>query len=445
MVLKLNKLKILLIVVATALLVSCNRQPKVSGIFDVNVTLKNINDELIPELKFNFPYNMGVFRLIELEDGFLGCDLRLIKPDERIDKVLVIHKIDKNGELIWTKEHFTLLKDPTITAFLNDTAGNLYLAVRERAAQKSYILKCNSTGEEVWRREFVDLSNSLFENVFVTKDQELIAVGNWRLANDTQTGDHNIPLEAVITKLDTDGNLLLQKSLPQVRHHLAKYDPALGVIINAAKGSIYANTIIKLALDCNIEWSFDAAKDELFNYKVLEVVNDQILIVGNTLVEGHLTNSFLAKLDQNGKLVWKRENIGAVEGVFVKDKKEKIKIEKTIEQIVVEEDGDIITNNYDGLLIIFDHLGNEKQRLKLELGGSIKLINDGGFILSKQRILGRVPPPFEAAREFYDTDLVVAKYDRDYKIEWRKTFDKYINSFGYDYVYILNDGTLIVH
>jgi len=439
----LNKFKIFLIIVAIVMLVSCKRQ-QVPEIFDANVTLKNINVESIPELKFNLTYNAEIFKLIEADDGFIGCDLRQVKPDEPIGKVLVIHKIAKNGELIWTKEHSFLLKDPVITAFLNDNAGNLYLALQERAAQKSYILKCNSTGEEVWRREFTDLSNSLFENVFITKGQELVAVGNWRWANEMQTEDHSIPLEAVITKLDNDGNLLAQKSLPRFQHHLAKYDPALGIVINASQDSTYANTIIKLDPDCNIEWSYGAAKDEFFNYKVLEVVNGQILIVGNTLVNGYLTNSFLAKLNQNGTLVWKKENIGAVQGTFVNDRKEKIKIEKMIEQVVVREDGDIIANNYSGLIIIFDQLGNEKQRLKLELGGIIKLVNDGGLILSKQRILGRVPPPFEAAREFYNTDLVIAKYDRDYKLEWRKTFDKYINSFGYDYVYILNDGTLIV-
>ena len=76
--------------------------------------------------------------------------------------------------------------------------------------------------------------------------------------------------------------------------------------------------------------------------------------------------------------------------------------------------------------------------------GDISPTNDGGFIMVSSRNINTIPQPAYISSIWYDTETVVTKYDKEYKVEWRKTYDSVKDALGFDKVLPLSDGSVVV-
>jgi hypothetical protein len=168
--------------------------------------------------------------------------------------------------------------------------------------------------------------------------------------------------------------------------------------------------------------------------------DDQFIILNKNIYfstnyqNGDTSNTGMVKLDEMGNRTWAKASLNT--GMWAR-------------AIAVLQNGDIICGSgqqNNGALVVLDQMGNEKKRIKdLKYPPTaITPTDDGGFIIISSRTIGTVPQPPQISSVWYDTELVVIKYSSDYKVEWRKTYDKYKDELGYDFVLPLSNGKLIV-
>ena len=70
--------------------------------------------------------------------------------------------------------------------------------------------------------------------------------------------------------------------------------------------------------------------------------------------------------------------------------------------------------------------------------------SDGGFIIVSIRNIKTIPRPVYISSIWYDSETVVTKYDKGYKVEWRKTYDGIKDAVGFDRVLPLSDGSVVL-
>ena len=74
----------------------------------------------------------------------------------------------------------------------------------------------------------------------------------------------------------------------------------------------------------------------------------------------------------------------------------------------------------------------------------IRLTNDGGFIVSTLRFVSTIPQIEIMSHIWYDTETFLAKYDENLNLLWNKSYNKHKESTRNDFIYILNDDSILV-
>lgn len=88
--------------------------------------------------------------------------------------------------------------------------------------------------------------------------------------------------------------------------------------------------------------------------------------------------------------------------------------------------------------------GSISQKLAMDSCRNIVPTDDGGFFTVQVRNIKTVPQPAYISSIWFDTETVVTKFDADFKIAWRKTYDSVKDGLGEDKVYPQPDGTVWV-
>lgn len=144
-------------------------------------------------------------RVITLEDGFLVA-ANSDNPD-RIDSDILLYKVDKTGEVIWTQRDSVSTEEAdevyglTLTRDKNIVIGGLV-----GFNSDAYIAKLDAlTGKVIWESRIGGPMGDKINDIFEQPDGSLIGVG--------QSEQSVSNLDALLVKLDAEGNEIWQSTL----------------------------------------------------------------------------------------------------------------------------------------------------------------------------------------------------------------------------------------
>lgn len=432
---------------------------EIPGISTNYVKLDDINPDAVPEIKLGFSMDAASYIFKETAGGLLCGKMgspEISSNAQDVKKTPQIRKLDKTGKMVWKKDYDYQTHSGNINNLVASPDGSFIFSVQTYPYvkdtglvwEKSCLIKCDQDGKELWRRDFDDYAGGLLRHLFITENDEVIAVGEWRSKNGRQTKDDAAD-DLVVTRLDKNGNVLQQKGFGGSDFDslkTAEYDRELGIIINGRTQSSDGDFAISMArrsadfIACideslNLQWVVHAKEKENFVYDQLALSKGFVYILGNYAREGDTpVDGFLLKVDTRGKRVWTKARLHT--GLWGR-------------VVSVLPNGAIAIGagqRNQGVMLILDENGNEKKRLE-DLKFTVNKISptaDGGFIATAVREIKTVPQPPVISSIWYDTELVAIKYKSDYTIEWRKTYDKYKDKKGSDFAFPLSSGKLIV-
>jgi hypothetical protein len=420
--------------------------------------LPDINAKKIKEIKLERKVEGGIITVSQLKEEFIIGDMSSnpFKPGE--EPVLawpVVTKLDIKGGLLWRREYpiknhtgmISNLNAYTDGSFVFTMQSRAYYKDNDRLYEKSYVVKCDSDGNILWKQEFDDYSGEMLRYLFITGSGDIIVVGQCPYVDGKQVteGYANI----VITKLDKDGKVKEQRSFGGSDFDMlyeAQFDRDLGIVISGntqssdgdfafSKDGFGVGFVACIDEELNLRWKHAGSKRENIGYtpfvisKGFVYKTGYIQYIGETPSEG-----ILMKLDNSGNRLWTKTDTPDYWHA------------RTMAAL---DNGTIIisSGNYnEGKLIIIDEDGREIKRLdKLPFTAEqIVPTEDGGFIVTATRIIKTVPQPLIISSIWYDVEVVAAKFNKNYSVDWRKTYDKYKNTTTRDFIEPLRDGRLIV-
>ncbi|KGK88953.1 hypothetical protein DP73_11690 [Desulfosporosinus sp. HMP52] len=439
-----------------------NNWATISGKTTNYVKLEDINPSMVPEIKMDINIDsLGGLIVRETEDGIL-CSYKVnfatsLVNENNSKSRPKISKLDLEGNLVWDKVYMY----PTISGEINNLQvfpdGSYIFSVQTFPRysdqgmlwEKSILVKCDKNGEELWQQEFDDDLGDMLRYLFITEKDEILAVGRWsgEKGKQTRTGAFDI----VVTKLAKDGQVILQKGFGGSGFENldgAKYDKDLGMIINGHttsqngdfglhEGGKFADFVARIDVNLSLQWVVKTKENEHFVYNQLGLAEGYVYVLGyegSSAVEGTLGSGFLIKLDENGNRVWLKS--GLHKGLWGRV----LSLLPHINIIIAAG------QQNQGSILIVDYNGQEEKSLEdLKYATrNIRPTSDGGYIVTAVREINCIPQPAYVSSVWYDTELVVIKYKHDNTIEWRKTYDKYKDEMGLDFVFPLDNGKVIV-
>lgn len=424
---------------------------------DTNYTkLEDINTNAIHEIKLKFDIDENNSIIKELKDGYIiGQMVRplaltsLVSSDIKYSPE--IKKVDKNGNLIWQKKyeyqtHLAQISNLLINkdgSFIFSIQANPYYKNNEMVNEKSLIIKCKNDGEEIWHKEFNDFYGEFAKKMLINSNNEIVIVSSGNNARSNNERD------IALIKIDQDGNTIMQKSFggsSADNIYSAEYNNMLQIIISGRSIShdgdfainnelSYADFIACIDESFKLEWVYFLPQYENLIYAQIALTEDCIYAAG-ALAEGggNPVEGFLIKLGSNGSIIFK---------------KSKLYSNFWIKKIEILKNGDIVIgagNQNNGIIIVFDKNGNEKNRLEdiKYSPNDIIATDDNGFIVKAIREIKCAPQPAYVSSIWYDTELSLIKYKSNYTIEWRKTYDKYKDETGLDFAAVFSTGNIVV-
>lgn len=420
------------------------------------IRLENIHPLKIPEIKVKIDMESGQGQLEPLGDGFVYLTMKPAAEglEESELKKPLARKYDKTGKLVWEKKYEYSTNTGFISNLVICSDNGFLFTVQTNPRnfngmienEKSLIVRCASNGETLWKHELDDYSGNMVKNAVLTKNEEICIVGTGRVKNGVQTKE-DAPDTIAITKLDPGGNLLEQKWFGGSDFdyvYSAVYKKAAGLILWGSSQSHDGDFAIDKEMNHNdfiacinssleLLWVFQAGMNRGFNTVPSVSEEGEVNILGSIQETGSKPKGLLIKLDREGKTIWEKQAYDDYWGCSVNQ----------------AANGDIlIAKGYgeSGMIAVVGSDGNEKMLLEgLEFYPTrICPVESGGFIVTATRNVGYLPQPPFISSIWYDTELVAEKYGSEYKIEWRKTYDRYKNQRGTDLAWPQPDGSLVV-
>ncbi|GMQ61666.1 PQQ-binding-like beta-propeller repeat protein [Vallitalea maricola] len=399
------------------------------------VKLEDINSEDIQEIELEFELEGSPLFIEEMSDGYICATYKKSeKPNQDPIKLKqyyytpIIRKLDKNYKIIWEKQ-FDGKGHVEALQVRDDDSFILTVDLQCRT-----VIGYDKDGNKLWSKIFNDKPE-----VMLTDSGDIAVCENRYAYNDT-----------FMTKIDKNGNIVYSKALDgSGTHCIAEYNGDIGILVqgysNSTKSNLAGdkgeNNFFVACInekDFEVKWLYDSNKS-YGTKKSIYMYDDKVYL---TLRK---QDNFLSKdeywlviLDNNGK------ECGSMKYDPDSD------FLDWGNCVTILDNKDIIVGSseivYNGFLIIFDHNGKRKKIIK-DLKYPLDTItptDDGGFIVKSQRTIGNIPTPAVLSTIWTDTEVVIVKYNSDYEVEWRKTYDKYKDSKLVDCIIPLRDGRVIV-
>lgn len=222
----------------------------------------------------------------------------------------------------------------------------------------------------------------------------------------------------------------------------AKYNSQIGIVISGISQSSdgdFANNSNSPFVACidpetlEVKW---VSSVQVADW-VYHVSDEAVYVVHN---EGEKYNGknelklSIVKLDGDGNKIWSTEPLSQwIYGITELRDGRVIGIQKFSDNHVIEK---------SGAINCYSKAGEKLLTFEADCYGDIEPTNDGGFIIVSVRNIKTVPQPAYISSIWYDTETVATKYDKNYKIEWRKTYDSIKHDIGIDRVFPLSDGSV---
>ena len=222
---------------------------------------------------------------------------------------------------VWTRQFGT--SDPdNANAMFSDGSGNIYVAgltqgtfpgQTSSGGLDAFIAKYDSSGNEVWTRQF-GTSGDDWPHAVVVDGSGNIYVTGWTEGGAFPRQTSSGGVDHFVAKYDTSGNEVW------IRHFGTSFDDVASTAVAVGLGNIYVagrTSIVKYDASGNEVWVSESL--ERYN-SVKAMVADglgNIYLAGDTVwqVADHIeTGSFVAKCDNLGNEVWTRSFHGSDAG-----------------------------------------------------------------------------------------------------------------------------------
>ncbi len=371
-----------------------------------------------------------------------------VNPYVNARKIAVVAKLDRTGKLLWKKEYNYITKHGNLSNLLTTIDGGFVFCIRNQQTN-SFIVKCDADGNEIWRKPF--RYSDMVQKLFINYKNEIFALGTGLIlkageSNKDKFGRYN-PEDIIITKIDPLGNIIEQKKFGGSNSDRLKYFEyidELGFVIIGDANSKNGDFAVELSflgykefiacIDNNLEvkWVYQANGNE--GFEPIRMDNKQIVIENYSHNDkGEIITKWLS-FNEEGEKIWEKSELFEYKSGKAK---------------CLLDNGNIATYTLDEGLRLIDMDGNIlKENKDIELGSeacsSIRLTNDGGFIVSTLRFVSTIPQIEIMSHIWYDTETFLAKYDENLNLLWNKSYNKHKESTRNDFIYILNDDSILV-
>lgn len=243
-----------------------------------------------------------------------------------------IVKLDSNGNILWQKSLGSSNYDKAQSIQQTSDGGFIVAGRSHTEDSVSYglldywIVKLDASGNMIWQKNFGGENDDFALSIQQTTDSGFIAAGVSYSFSGIVSGNHGGG-DYWIVKLDTEGNLMWQKSLGGSKEDRASSikQTADGGYIVAGKsksndGDVFGNHgkddawIVKLDTDGNLEWqkSLGGSGIDMAN-SVLQAADGGYLVAGGSAsndgdIVGNYSNGdcWIVKLDAGGNLQWQK-------------------------------------------------------------------------------------------------------------------------------------------
>ena len=415
----------------------------------------SINEEIV--IKSNSTDFSEIVK--ETDDGFIFGRMKIYKEGDTNSKTLYvpcIERYDDEGELIWEKEFeyplkgtyinkLQVLKDNSIVFCVSEKNAknnktysikrdekDVYLIENDNFDEekfedyKSYLLKCDENGKEVWKKDFNNklLSSSDF---FISDNGETYIIENTK--NDSYT---------TIKKYGKRGDFMCEKSFDWEDKNIIKvlYNKNIGIILQDYDSSVIAYTpnpgfnncfITLLDENLSLKW-----RKQYYTIGSISTYNDHIYITHKNYNFYTATNPLdvLLTIDNNGNYI--NSIIMGDYDILNIFKNEDVILGGNYNNSYYIQ---IINKNNDSLTEIKD---------KKIISSKFTSTKDGGYILTLQHEVKEFEQPENSTLSLYDTECVVMKFDNKYRLERKKTYDMYKDVAQEDLVFPLSNGKLVI-
>lgn len=370
-----------------------------------------------------------------------------LTKNDNPDKIPSVKKFNNKGKLLWTKKYDMPYKGggsgklaPYRDGFIVTVEKYPYNNSGQIITQKSCIIRCDKDGNILWRRDVDDYSGRMFSYLFITDDQNIVTIGNWKAEGGKQVS-YDASEDIVFTKFDENGEMVMQKSFGgnDFENLLsAAYSKDIGFAVNyyTRMDSLSVNMLACFDEEFNeILSGYKGGEKEYHSAGSMVISNGYIYQTGVKFIDevGGEQENFIMKLDKTGKVVW-RENV----------KSNQIIMAAALNDgnlVICGDEGDenyISIIDCDGVTLYKSSAKKDNSWITLYPA------EDGGFVSISRRNIKNIPQPLYVSSIWFDTETVAAKYDNKLNLIWRKTYDGYHDVMTQDFVYPTIDGKLMV-
>jgi len=225
---------------------------------------------------------------------------------------LFVHTYDKNRDLAWKNEYGGFGNDIGSDIIASNDGGFIIAGKTDsfgRGGNDGWLIKIDKTGNLVWTRSYGGKSLDEFSSIRKTKSSEYILSGTTQSLTSSK--------EMWVMKIDENGDDLWDKtygSMDDDKGILIQESPSGDLIlVGQTKSSIKGNgvniLIAKLDPDGSEIWLTEVGGkgDEIANsFCGLRDARNGFIIVGELKTKSAKSKILMVKIDQRGKVIWKR-------------------------------------------------------------------------------------------------------------------------------------------
>ncbi len=395
-------------------------------------------------------------KIIETEDGYLVGGLVVL--DRGADQPgwyyqPVITKINFQGKILWQKTYNYILYQGSFNYLSQLESGEIVVSFSGLTKcqltfgrGESSLLLLNDDGEELWGHCFADHLESTLKHILVAQNT-IFTVGVEQVKAVPKSG-HDDHRNIIITKINSTGEIVAQRSFGGTDYdniHQVEYNQGLGLVLRGVSRSVDGDFALRQEHDSryfvavldnslNLKWIHINQIEDAY-YRQLVATADYICLISDlTKTDVSSGTAVMERLSPKGKVVHTSKN-------FIE--------QGYCHSHLVLANGDAVLgcgNDNQGLLIVLNDRGVEKQRIvDLQyIPNQIYPTDDGGYFIKSTRTLKTIPQPIWVSSIWFDTEVIVEKYNRDHQLEWRKSYDSYPDDIGTDFVKPMASGQVLI-
>ena len=227
----------------------------------------------------------------------------------------VIVKYDSSGDLLWKKNFgggtgdrfydvITTIDDCYVVVGYSRSSDGDLIGLN-KGGQDAIIVKYDSSGTVVWKKTFGGTSDDEFMGIATTTDGGYIVVGDSSSTDGDLAGLNSGPRDAIIVKYDSSGTVLWNKNFGgsgQFYFQSVSQTSDGGYIAVGQSNSTFSMLIIKCDSSGNYIWEigYDATYPN-DSYDIVATSDGKYIVVGSNK-SSH--KAAILKIDNSGNVFW---------------------------------------------------------------------------------------------------------------------------------------------